>query len=189
MIYQFRQPARTNGAAADVLRSSISHCVVCSIHGGAGLDASRDPNRDVAALAVKLTSRGPAFYTQDRTGRHGRTFTIYKLRRLVDKCEMADRARWTIPDDPRVTPVGWLARTHIDELPQLFNVLRGEMSLVGPRPERPEFVAESRSRSLTMTSTRGPARHHRAGPGAARSRHRHRERGAEARLRLYSRKD
>jgi lipopolysaccharide/colanic/teichoic acid biosynthesis glycosyltransferase len=97
----------------------------------------------LAALAVKLTSRGPALYTQVRTGRDGRTFIIYKLRTMIDNCESLTGPRWTIPGDPRVTPVGWLLRhTHIDELPQLFNVLCGNMSLIGPRPERPEFVAE-----------------------------------------------
>ncbi len=97
----------------------------------------------LAALVVKLTSRGPAFYTQIRTGRNGATFTIYKLRSMVDKCESLTGPRWTIPGDPRVTPIGWLLRrSHIDELPQLLNVLLGQMSLIGPRPERPEFVAE-----------------------------------------------
>jgi lipopolysaccharide/colanic/teichoic acid biosynthesis glycosyltransferase len=97
----------------------------------------------LAALAVRLTSRGPAFYTQTRTGRGGVTFTIYKLRSMVDKCESLTGPRWTMPGDPRITPVGWLLRrTHIDELPQLLNVLKGEMSLIGPRPERPEFVRE-----------------------------------------------
>ncbi len=97
----------------------------------------------LAALAIKLTSRGPAFYTQVRTGRDGRAFTIYKLRTMIDNCESLTGPRWTIPGDPRITPVGWfLRRTHLDELPQLFNVLRGEMSLIGPRPERPEFVQE-----------------------------------------------
>jgi lipopolysaccharide/colanic/teichoic acid biosynthesis glycosyltransferase len=97
----------------------------------------------LAALAVKLTSRGPAFYTQTRVGRNGRVFTIYKIRSMVDKCESLTGPRWTIPGDPRITPVGWLLRrTHIDELPQLLNVLKGQMSLIGPRPERPEFVSE-----------------------------------------------
>jgi lipopolysaccharide/colanic/teichoic acid biosynthesis glycosyltransferase len=97
----------------------------------------------LAALAVKLTSRGPAFYTQTRVGKDGKTFTIYKLRTMIDKCESLTGPRWAMPDDPRITPVGWLLRrAHIDELPQLLNVLLGEMSLIGPRPERPEFVAE-----------------------------------------------
>lgn len=97
----------------------------------------------LAALAVKLTSRGPAFYTQIRTGKGGQPFTIFKIRTMIDKCESLTGPRWTIPGDPRITPLGWLLRkTHIDELPQLLNVLLGQMSLIGPRPERPEFVAE-----------------------------------------------
>ncbi len=93
------------------------------------------------ALLVKLTSRGPAFYTQTRIGRHGRPFTIYKIRTMIDNCESLTGPRWSIPGDPRVTWVGQLLRaTHLDELPQLVNVLRGEMSLIGPRPERPEFL-------------------------------------------------
>jgi lipopolysaccharide/colanic/teichoic acid biosynthesis glycosyltransferase len=96
-----------------------------------------------AALAVKLTSRGPAFYTQTRVGKGGRPFTILKLRTMVHKCESLTGPRWSMPGDPRVTPVGWFLRvSHLDELPQLLNVLRGDMSLIGPRPERPEFVPE-----------------------------------------------
>jgi lipopolysaccharide/colanic/teichoic acid biosynthesis glycosyltransferase len=97
----------------------------------------------LAALAVKWTSRGPAFYTQTRVGRRGRLFTIYKLRSMIHNCESLTGPRWSMPGDPRVTPVGWFLRaSHLDELPQLLNVLRGEMSLIGPRPERPEFVPE-----------------------------------------------
>jgi lipopolysaccharide/colanic/teichoic acid biosynthesis glycosyltransferase len=97
----------------------------------------------LAALLVKLTSRGPAFYTQTRVGRNGRLFTIYKIRTMVDKCESLTGPRWAIPGDPRITPVGQFLRvSHLDELPQLINVLRGQMSLIGPRPERPEFVPE-----------------------------------------------
>jgi lipopolysaccharide/colanic/teichoic acid biosynthesis glycosyltransferase len=97
----------------------------------------------LAALAVRLTSRGPAFYTQTRTGKNGKPFTIFKIRTMIHNCESLTGPRWTIPGDPRVTPVGWLLRrTHIDELPQLWNVLKGQMSLIGPRPERPEFVDE-----------------------------------------------
>jgi lipopolysaccharide/colanic/teichoic acid biosynthesis glycosyltransferase len=110
---------------------------------GLGLVVIALPIVALAALAVKVTSRGPAFYTQTRVGRGGRTFTIYKIRTMIDKCESLTGPRWTIPGDPRVTPIGWLLRrTHIDELPQLLNVLKGQMSLIGPRPERPEFVRE-----------------------------------------------
>src|SRR4051812_36880642 len=74
----------------------------------------------LAALAVKLTSRGPAFYTQTRVGQDGRLFMIYKLRTMVHNCESLTGPRWSLPGDPRVTPVGWLLRkTHLDELPQL----------------------------------------------------------------------
>ena len=94
-----------------------------------------------AMLLVKLTSPGPMLYTQTRLGRRGRPFTIYKIRTMMHDCEKASGARWSTPGDPRVTPVGaFLRKTHLDELPQLWNVLRGDMSLIGPRPERPEFA-------------------------------------------------
>jgi lipopolysaccharide/colanic/teichoic acid biosynthesis glycosyltransferase len=97
----------------------------------------------LAALLVRLTSRGPAFYTQTRVGHDGRLFTIFKIRTMVHNCESLSGPRWSIPGDPRITWLGqFLRQTHIDELPQLFNVLRGEMSLIGPRPERPEFTAK-----------------------------------------------
>jgi lipopolysaccharide/colanic/teichoic acid biosynthesis glycosyltransferase len=97
----------------------------------------------LAALLVKLTSRGPAYYTQTRLGKGGRLFTIYKIRTMIHKCESLTGPRWSIPGDPRITLVGQvLRRTHLDELPQLFNVLGGDMSLIGPRPERPEFLPE-----------------------------------------------
>jgi lipopolysaccharide/colanic/teichoic acid biosynthesis glycosyltransferase len=95
----------------------------------------------LAGLLVKLTSRGPLFYTQTRLGRHGRPFTIFKIRTMVHDCESLTGPRWAIPGDPRVIRVGqFLRRSHLDELPQLLNVLRGDMSLIGPRPERPEFM-------------------------------------------------
>lgn len=95
----------------------------------------------LAALLIKVTSRGPAVYSQTRVGENGRPFTIYKLRTMIHNCESLTGARWAIPGDPRITPLGQFLRTcHIDELPQLWNVLRGDMSLVGPRPERPEFI-------------------------------------------------
>lgn len=93
-------------------------------------------------LLVRATSKGPGIYTQTRLGLGGRPFRIYKLRTMTHNCEAtAGGAKWSPVNDPRVTPVGRLFRKlHIDELPQLFNVLSGDMSLVGPRPERPEFV-------------------------------------------------
>lgn len=94
-----------------------------------------------AALAIRLTSRGPVLYRQTRVGLKGVPFTLYKFRSMQDGAEAATGAVWAAKDDARVTPVGrWLRRLRIDELPQLWNVVRGEMAVVGPRPERPEFV-------------------------------------------------
>jgi lipopolysaccharide/colanic/teichoic acid biosynthesis glycosyltransferase len=93
------------------------------------------------AVVIEGTSRGPAFYVQWRVGRRGRLFRMYKLRTMVMNAEEASGPVWCKDDDPRITGIGRILRaTHLDELPQLINVLRGEMSLVGPRPERPVFV-------------------------------------------------
>ncbi len=95
----------------------------------------------LGVLLIKLTSRGPAFYTQMRVGRYGKPFPIIKLRTMQHNCEAGSGAVWATASDPRVTRVGRLLRTtHVDELPQLWNVLFGHMSLIGPRPERPEFI-------------------------------------------------
>jgi len=92
---------------------------------------------------VKLTSRGPAIYTQERLGKDGRIFTIYKIRTMVQNSEQLTGPTWCVPSDPRVTSIGRLLRcTHLDELPQLWNILRGDLSLVGPRPERPSIAAK-----------------------------------------------
>jgi exopolysaccharide biosynthesis polyprenyl glycosylphosphotransferase len=95
----------------------------------------------IVALLVKLTSRGPVFHRQVRVGLNESAFTVYKFRSMYEDAEAGTGAVWAKKDDPRITPVGkWIRRWRLDELPQLFNVLRGEMLLVGPRPERPEFV-------------------------------------------------
>jgi lipopolysaccharide/colanic/teichoic acid biosynthesis glycosyltransferase len=95
----------------------------------------------VAWFMVRATSAGPGFYSQLRVGRNGRVYRIYKIRTMYHGCEARSGAAWSGKADPRITPVGRVLRKlHIDELPQLWNVLRGDMSLVGPRPERPEFV-------------------------------------------------
>ena len=92
-------------------------------------------------VLVRITSRGPGIYRQRRVGRGGRVFTIYKIRTMHADAENDEGAQWSRPGDPRITRVGRVLRkVHLDELPQLFNVLLGQMSLVGPRPERPEFV-------------------------------------------------
>jgi lipopolysaccharide/colanic/teichoic acid biosynthesis glycosyltransferase len=93
-------------------------------------------------VLVRILSPGPAIYRQLRVGQHGRTFWLYKIRTMIHHAEATSGAVWTQPGDPRVTRIGRILRKlHLDEFPQLFNVLRGEMVLIGPRPERPEFVS------------------------------------------------
>jgi exopolysaccharide biosynthesis polyprenyl glycosylphosphotransferase len=101
------------------------------------------PITAVAALLVKLTSAGPAFFTQRRVGYRGREFSLVKLRTMRADFDGSRNTAWTQREDPRITPVGRILRaTGIDELPQLWNVLRGDLSLVGPRPEQPAVIAE-----------------------------------------------
>ncbi len=97
----------------------------------------------ILILLIRATSRGPALFTQERVGKDGRIFHMYKLRTMVADAEKETGAVWAKENDPRITPVGrWLRKTHLDEIPQLMNVLQGEMNLIGPRPERPELVAQ-----------------------------------------------
>jgi Undecaprenyl-phosphate glucose phosphotransferase len=97
----------------------------------------------IVAGLVKLTSRGAVFYRQERMGLDGKSFTIVKFRSMYNDAERHTGPVWAVVDDPRVTPLGkFLRRSNIDELPQLWNVLRGDMSIVGPRPERPHFVEQ-----------------------------------------------
>jgi sugar transferase (PEP-CTERM system associated) len=97
----------------------------------------------MAAAAIRMTSRGPVLYAQTRVGKGGAPFTIYKFRSMRVDAEQMSGAVWSPRNDPRVTGLGrFLRRSRLDELPQLWNVLRGDMSFVGPRPERPEFIAE-----------------------------------------------
>jgi Undecaprenyl-phosphate glucose phosphotransferase len=101
----------------------------------------------IIALIIKGTSKGPVFYTQERMGLDGRPFTMYKFRSMYDNAEKDTGPVWATSDDPRRTPLGRFLRFFsIDELPQLFNVFKGDMSLVGPRPERPTFVQEFKTR-------------------------------------------
>ena len=99
----------------------------------------------VTAIAVKSTSKGPLIYAQERVGRHNRSFKMYKFRSMRVQEEKQEKKCWTVQNDPRITGVGkFIRKTSIDELPQLFNVLKGDMSLIGPRPERPQFVEKFR---------------------------------------------
>jgi lipopolysaccharide/colanic/teichoic acid biosynthesis glycosyltransferase len=92
-------------------------------------------------VLVRLSSRGPGIYSQERVGKGGKRFTMYKIRTMAVDAESQSGPVWTQPSDLRVTSLGCVLRKlHLDELPQIFNVLRGQMSFVGPRPERPEFV-------------------------------------------------
>lgn len=94
-----------------------------------------------SVIMIKLTSPGPLIFKQERVGLHNRPFMMYKFRSMEVQAPEKEKTRWTVKDDPRVTGFGkFMRKTSIDELPQLFNVLKGEMSLVGPRPERPFFV-------------------------------------------------
>ncbi len=98
------------------------------------------PVMAVVFVLVKLTSPGPAFYKQRRVGKNGATFFLYKFRSMYIDAEARTGPVWASKNDPRITPLGrWLRKLRLDELPQFFNVIRGEMAMVGPRPERPEF--------------------------------------------------
>ena len=98
----------------------------------------------VIALAVKITDRGPVFYTQTRLTKNGKPFEIYKFRTMIQNAEAVSGARLAAEKDPRILPIvgTLLRRTRLDELPQIYNILKGDMSIVGPRPERPELAAE-----------------------------------------------
>lgn len=101
------------------------------------------PLMAVLCLLVRLSSKGAVIYQQDRVGLYGKTFRIYKFRTMVDKAESDGVPHLTTDDDPRITKIGrWLRKYRLDELPQLWNILKGDMSIVGPRPERPYFIEQ-----------------------------------------------
>lgn len=111
-------------------------------------------------LLIRLTSPGPAIYRQTRIGRHGRAFTMFKFRTMMENAEASTGPVWATESDPRYTPIGrWLRKTRLDEIPQFWNVMKGEMSLVGPRPERPYFV-EKLAKEIPLYNRR-----HRVKPG------------------------
>jgi len=97
----------------------------------------------LTALLIKLTSAGPAVYSQVRVGQNGKNYTMYKFRSMYIDAEKRSGPQWATENDPRITPFGrFVRKTRLDEIPQFVNVVRGEMSLVGPRPERPFFVEQ-----------------------------------------------
>ena len=99
----------------------------------------------VSAILIKATSDGPVIFSQERVGLHNKPFKMYKFRTMIEQTEAEEAKGWTTKDDPRVTKIGrFLRKTSLDELPQLFNIFIGQMSLVGPRPERPQFVEKFR---------------------------------------------
>lgn len=99
----------------------------------------------IIAIAIKVTSKGPIIFKQERVGLHNKKFTMYKFRSMIEQSDADEKKAWTIKDDPRTTKVGaFIRKISFDELPQFFNVLIGDMSLVGPRPEREQFVEEFR---------------------------------------------
>jgi len=116
---------------------------LCDIVVGGSMLVLLLPLMAMTALAIKIDSPGPVFYRQRRVGRFDKTFTLFKFRSMIADAEANGRPRWAQKPDPRITRVGRIIRaTRIDELPQLVNILRGEMTLVGPRPERPHFVGQ-----------------------------------------------
>ncbi|MCI8741541.1 MAG: undecaprenyl-phosphate glucose phosphotransferase [Lachnospiraceae bacterium] len=123
----------------DLLNATMKR--VLDIFGALVALALFSPVMLAAALVIKATSPGPLIFSQERVGLHNRPFKMYKFRSMEVQAPDKEKVQWTTPRDPRVTPVGKIIRrTSIDEMPQLFNVLVGDMSLVGPRPERPLFV-------------------------------------------------
>lgn len=137
----------TAASIDDVEQRCAGSAVYCRLKevvewfGAAALLVILSPLLAVLAAMVKLASPGPAFYTQVRLGKDGRHFRIFKLRTMTHNCEAKTGPVWAAVNDRRVTRLGRILRdTHLDELPQLCNVLRGEMSLIGPRPERPEIA-------------------------------------------------
>lgn len=129
-----------HGFRQNLFRAFVKRCFDLVI--SAMLLVVAAPLMIIAALLIAAEGAGPVIYRQERVGFRGHTFTVYKLRSMATDAEKDGRAAWATVNDSRITRIGRLIRrTRIDELPQLLNVLKGEMSFVGPRPERPEFVA------------------------------------------------
>ncbi len=128
-----------NVPLTNFFNSTLKRCI--DIAGSIAAIVIFSPIMLITAVLIKCTSEGPVLFTQDRVGLHNKQFKMYKFRSMEVQQPKEERGAWTVQDDPRVTPIGKIIRrTSIDELPQLFNILKGDMSLVGPRPERPFFV-------------------------------------------------
>lgn len=138
-------PSQPRFGSSAAVRSKVRTKAVVDFFIALALFVLALPVIAAVTVLIRTTSRGPAFYSQTRVGLGGRLFRIYKLRTMYHNCEAVSGVKWAAARDPRVTWLGGiLRRLHLDELPQLVNVLKGEMSLVGPRPERPEFVSSLR---------------------------------------------
>lgn len=150
LIYSdgFRVGRRVNSAVKRLLDLLVSAIFVVFL----------GPFMLLVALAVKLDSSGPIFYVQERVGRNGRVFPLYKFRSMCQDAERNGISQWAAANDPRITRIGsFLRKTRIDEIPQILNVLRGDMSFIGPRPERPFFV-ESLSKEIRYYNERARVR-------------------------------
>lgn len=140
MIVQHRPPPALAPAKPGLIRADRLKRA-CDVGFGVGVLVVALPVILAMWAIVRATSSGPGFYSQVRVGRGGRNYRIYKIRTMTHNCEAGSGVKWATKGDSRVTRVGGVLRKlHLDELPQIWNVLRGDMSLVGPRPERPEFV-------------------------------------------------
>jgi lipopolysaccharide/colanic/teichoic acid biosynthesis glycosyltransferase len=129
-------------AKKEVTASPFTKRIFDILLAGVGLVCSF-PLWIIISLAIKLQDGGPVFYLQDRVGRGGRIFKVYKFRSMIPDAEKYTGAVWASENDPRVTPIGRILRgTAMDELPQLWNIFKGDMSFVGPRSERPALVAK-----------------------------------------------
>lgn len=127
--YEIKGIYRIIRRCLDIVMSAIGCIVAC-------------PILVVTGVAIKIEDRGPIFYSQERVGLNGKSFNVYKLRSMIVNAEK-NGAQWADKNDSRVTKVGsFIRKTRIDELPQLLNVLKGDMSIIGPRPERPNFTLE-----------------------------------------------
>lgn len=143
-LYQQPKPATsTIGWRLPSVRLAVTRTRIFDIVVGICLLLISAPCMLLVAALIRFESKGPIFYRQVRVGQFGRTFVLTKFRSMTANAEAASGPCWARREDPRVTRVGRIIRlARIDELPQLFDVLRGDMSIVGPRPERPHFVAQ-----------------------------------------------